>query len=120
MKIRLQKTDRIKRRTDGRFEKGAVPNPNGRRKGTKDRKKSEIQLLREAISAGGQRRQKTLFNHFIDRAYADDGVLVAVMRKVVPDLKSLEALVAGVYDEMPDDVAEGIREKLRVRFGGVK
>lgn len=111
---------RVVRRTKkGRFSKGCTGNANGRPKGAKTnpaKKMTDIQLLRAALKKTSKKKDKNLFEHFVERAYESDTVLIGVMRKVVPDLKSLEALIAGVYDEMPDEMAADIRTAMKARF----
>jgi len=56
-----------------------------------DRLKSSIDELREAIRVVEEKRGKPLFEHFIEMAYEDNAVLTALMKKLVPDLKQLDA-----------------------------
>jgi len=72
------------------FKKGIVTNPNGRPKGSKNAITVKIfeDLLKEmkavekdeTISKG-----KSILKHFIERAYKNDTVLCAFMKKLVAD-----------------------------------
>ncbi len=75
----------------GKFVKGQSGNPGGRPKGAK----SEIDKLRAAIKLVEKEEGIPLYRHFIKRAYLDDTVLIALGKKVLPDLKSIEAQVTG-------------------------
>ena len=66
--------------------KGKSGNPNGRPKAGI----SEIEQLREAIKVVSTKKRKGLFQHFVEQAYEDSGVLAALMRKVLPDMKAID------------------------------
>lgn len=79
----------IKRTKGGKFRKGFCANPGGlptagRRTGKR------LSLLMSAIKEVERTQSDTLLKHAIKRAYKDDVVLIAIMRKLIPDLKSLE------------------------------
>ena len=48
--------------------------------------------LREAIKKVEKRKRKKLFTHFVERAYENDKVLIALMKKVIPDKKEYELI----------------------------
>ena len=64
------------------FKKGQSGNPNGRPKGSKNKVTSE---LYDAIKAIEKEKGKALFKHFVERGYKNDKVLIALIRKLVPD-----------------------------------
>lgn len=67
------------------WKKGQSGNPAGR-------KRNEArELLEKAVHAEAKKRKKSLFEHAIERAYEDDTVLVALLRKLIPDLKGIDA-----------------------------
>jgi len=69
------------------WKRGQSGNPNGR-------KRSPARTLVEAaIKAEGKKRGKTLWEHLVERAYTDDAVLVALARKFLPDLRSVDAKI---------------------------
>jgi len=72
----------------GRFGANNNANPNGRPK------KPEIEALRKAIKAAEKGKDKTLLQHFVETAYEDKTVLVALMRKLLPDLRSADVNLA--------------------------
>jgi len=73
-----------------------------------------------AIKKVEKKTKVNLLRHFIERALKDDTVLINVMRKLLPDLKSLDALIGVVEDRMEPDEAIKIREALRRGMGVIK
>lgn len=67
------------------FQKG---NKLGNRAGRP--KKPEIEELRRAIKAVEKNHDKTVLEHFVERSYTNDNVLVALMKKMVPDIKQID------------------------------
>lgn len=51
--------------------------------------------LEEAIAKVSKKRKKRFFTHLVERAYQDDVVLIALAKKLLPDLKALDATVKG-------------------------
>ena len=66
------------------FKKGAEWN--GNRLGPP--RKPEIDQLREALEQAQKKNKKSLLQHAVSRAYEDDGVLCAILKKILPDLSS--------------------------------
>jgi len=64
-----------------KFKKGQSGNPAGRPKAP------EIQYLRDAIAAVEKKKKKKLYQHLVEQAFEDNTVLLAVVRKFVPDMK---------------------------------
>ena len=60
-------------------------NPGGGR--PKDRKLlSFVQQLRNAVETVGRRKRKQLMQHAVEQAYVDNTVLIALLKKLIPDL----------------------------------
>jgi len=59
--------------------RGNSGNPKGRPK------KAEIDKLRKALEYGEQKFGKDIFYHAIERAFKNDQVLIALLKKLVPD-----------------------------------
>lgn len=76
-----------KRDNKGLWKKGESGNPNGR----PPTGQAELEQLRAAIKKVSKKEEKSLFEHFIQRAYDNDGVLIAVMKKIIADMKHIEA-----------------------------
>jgi len=105
----------VARTTEGKFGKGVCGNPKGRPKGS--RNKYSVADLYEAIKEVEEEEKKNLMKHFVKQAFADKTVLVALMKKMLPDLKSVEAIVADFRSAMDDEMAKAIQDKLKGRFG---
>jgi hypothetical protein len=67
------------------WKKGQSGNPAGKPK-TDARK-----LLEAAIAAESKKRGKSLYQHMVERAFEDDTVLLGLARKLLPDLRSIDA-----------------------------
>lgn len=76
---------RKKRDESGKWKKGYSGNPNGRP--TTDL----LTDLQDAIKVQGRKKGKTLVQHFVQRAYEEDKVLISIFKKLLPDLKSVDA-----------------------------
>ena len=77
-----------------KFQKGHKFSP-GRKKGSKNRMTKELEdALREVESKQGT----TLFQHAVERAFKNDQVLTAVLRKFVPDKAQVEEILEGGID----------------------
>lgn len=71
-------------------------------------KKPEIEQLRLAIKSVQKDKDFTLLEHFVEQAYKDNTVLVALMKKLVPDCKQVdleagESLAKAIAQAMVND-----------------
>jgi len=71
------------------WAKGVSGNPNGRPK------KPEIEELRKAIKSVEKQKKKKLLQHFIERAFKSDAVLVATIKKLIADKTQVEGILDG-------------------------
>lgn len=109
------KTKRVNKNKDakGRWLPGCdAPNPLGRPKGAG----TKLDSLMQSISRVEGKVGKNLLDHYVTTAFKDHSVLISIMKKLVPDLKALE-VVAGTHEQMSDDMAESIQNKLTERWG---
>lgn len=67
------------------WKKGQSGNPSGRPK----KGEAFAEELLQMVKVVERRKRKKLMEHFVERAYADDKVLVALMRKFLPDATTL-------------------------------
>jgi len=72
-----------KKRGNPNWKKGVSGNPKGK-------KTSPTQALERAIKTVEKNRRQKLLEHFVKRAFISDAVLVALLKKVFPDLKHVE------------------------------
>lgn len=66
-------------KTPHRWQKGECGNPNGRPR------KPEIEQLREALYFAEEKNNKSFLQHFVERAYKNDQVGIALAKKLLPD-----------------------------------
>lgn len=71
------------------WKKGQSGNPKGRVK------KPEIEELRKAIKTVEKQKKKKLLQHFIERAFKNDAVLVATIKKLVADKTQTDVDLGG-------------------------
>ena len=71
-----------------KFQKG---NQLGNRKGRP--RAPEIEKLRQAIAEVEQEKGKSLLKHFVEQAFKDKRVLIALAKKIVPDLSAMDGKV---------------------------
>ncbi len=68
------------------WKKGISANPKGRPKGT-----TRTNLLMDAIAkVEKQKGKKKFLLHAVQEAYTDNKVLIAILKKIIPDLKAIE------------------------------
>lgn len=75
------------------FKPGESGNPEGRPKNP------AIEELRNALEKVQNGDGSTLLEHFVKRAYESDAVLIAVVKKLLPDLRTVEANILAGADE---------------------
>jgi hypothetical protein len=72
-----------------------MPFQKGNKHGKGRPQKPEIEQLRLAIEKVQKEHDRTLMEEFVHKAYEDNTVMVALMRKLVADKRALEASVSG-------------------------
>jgi len=87
------------------WKKGQSGNPKGRPR------KPEIEELRYAIKTVEKEKGSPLLIHLVRRAYRSDPVLIALIRKIVPDLQRIESEGSGFSLISIIEKASEIREK---------
>lgn len=93
------------------FPKGVSGNPKGRPKlGS-----TKLDNLLRAVRNVEQKIGANLLEHFIERGFVSDSVLSAVMKKLYPDLKSIEQVTLAA-DSMTEKEASDIRKEMAKRF----
>jgi len=74
------------------YKKGQSGNPKGRPKGASNNGLNELRKqLQGALNKEGRKHKKTFLAHVAEQAYKDRTVLSAVLSKLLPDLKSVDA-----------------------------
>lgn len=105
-----RRANKVVRKKNGQIIKGQILNPHGRPK------LPEVMLLREALVAVGKKKKKSFYTLVAEKAYDDNSVLIAVLRKFAPDLKSIEGIFGTLESSMSDATALTIQKKLKDRF----
>jgi len=102
-------------RKNGKFAKGHSGNPNGKPKGTKNT--YSIVLLTKAIAeVQKEPKNKNWLKHLIRESYTDHTLAIAILRKLMPDLKSVEDVLSVYAPSMSEEQASSIRKGLLKRF----
>lgn len=114
LKIKKRKEYKVVRAKGGKWKKGHSGNPTGLRKG--ERPELTLSELVNAIRTEEKKHRKTLLAHLVSRAYKSDAALGVLLKKLLPDLKAIEALIGRVEGQMLTEDAESIRQKLKDRF----
>lgn len=98
------------------FKRGHSGNPNGRPKGSKNLV-TQHEFM-EALRRVEGKRKIHLLERFFERALKSDTVLIAVMKKLVPDLKALDMRLDLLVSQnkISGDEARDIRKKLADRM----
>ena len=91
------------------WTKGKSANPTGRPKGAKT--KWGISDLKRALAKAAKGQDgKSLLESMCERAYKNDRIAVAILKKMLPDLKMIDAVVEygnkGYSCLTPSDAAE--------------
>lgn len=74
------------------WKKGVSGNPKGKPKGAKT--KFGLADLKKALDKAAKNHNgQTLLESVCERAYADNQIAVAILKKLLPDLKQVEAVV---------------------------
>ncbi|MCK9370581.1 hypothetical protein M0R04_11785 [Candidatus Dojkabacteria bacterium] len=77
---------------DTKWKKGVSGNPNGRPT------IAEIDKLRQAIEFGEKKYGVDIFRHAVERAFKNDVVLIALLKKIIPDIVKGEGFETNVYN----------------------
>lgn len=67
-----------------KFKKGQSGNPNGRPR------KPEIEQLRNALEKVEKEHDKTFLEHFVSKAFEEKEYAIALAKKILPDLKTVD------------------------------
>jgi len=102
----------IERVEKGHFAKGKSANPNGRPKGSKN----YSILLEEAIGEAERKKDKKFLDRVMERAYMNDVVMLAVLKKLIPDkshAKIETEFIDKTIDEAEQESERKVVEKLK-------
>lgn len=100
---------KVTRALDGKFLRGVSGGPGRPKLG-----ETSLDKLLQAIHRVEDKKNKHLLDYYIERCFKNDQVLISVMKKLLPDLQSISALV--IDQQMSDELALDIQKKLQKRF----
>lgn len=89
------------------FKPGQSGNPKGRPPGT-----AYIKLLEKAIHEVEEEKGKSLWKRLIERAFVNDAVLIAVIKKFIPDKTHAEIEIPEDMDARMSEAGETLKKKL--------
>ena len=96
-----------KKRGNPAWVKGVSGNPKG------PPQNPEIEELRQAIRAARKKNgNRSILFHFVERAYFNDAVLIALIKKLIPDKIHKDIGI-------DDDLRDLIGQKIQINFIGV-
>ena len=95
----------------GQFLKGQSGNPNGRKLGSGFQAEFKAALAVKETQYG-----KTIFEHLIETAYNNDTVLIAVVSKMLPALRSIEMSGSVASTMLSPEDAQAIIDENEKRF----
>ncbi len=78
------------------WKKGQSGNPKGRKKGSKNKYRRGLD---EAIAAVETAKGKALLQQAVEMAYEDPRMMAAILKKILPDMRHIEAEVSAVHDD---------------------
>jgi len=88
----IETANKIQRK--GLFQKGKSGNPNGRPKGSMD----FISQLKTTIKKVEKKKGISLIEHAVEKAYTNPQVLIALLKKLIPDMSKSDVQVEPVYN----------------------
>lgn len=103
-----------KKNKGNRFVKGRSGNPKGRPKGSKNKfsvKEMMIALEKEAKIQG----EESTYAYVAKRFFADDHVLISMMKKLLADLKSVEQIIVSDTSDEDKRKRRAIQKALQER-----
>jgi len=96
-----------------RYIKGQSGNPKGRPKGSKN--KWSLSEFQKEFEVDERKHKGSIYKYFFKRARKNDVVLIALLKKWQPDLKSIEQFAIGA-EVLPPDKVKNLRKRYRERF----
>lgn len=103
----------VKQRYNEEGKKGFLPGNPGRPEGSKD--KFSITKLKEAISKVEEEKKVSLYEKFVKKAYINPMIMVALIKKLIPD-KSHAEIEAEFVDKTVDKTEQELERKFDERL----
>ena len=79
-----------------RWKKGQSGNPNGRPRGLKSKYSRELEA---AIDIVEKSKDQKLLVRAVEMAYEDSRMMIAILKKILPDIRYVEADVRSGHDD---------------------
>ncbi len=97
-----------------RFPKGVSGNLKGRKKGVGN--KFSMLSFAKAIKSVSHDKKQDFMIAWLESAWGNASAMSEIMNYISPKLKSIEGLIINQDDNMTDEEAKAIRDKLLERF----
>lgn len=103
-----------KKRRAHLFQPGQSGNPAGRKKGSTNR--YSIGDLSAGIKKVEKKKHRKFIEVWVESAWGDATAMSRIAKFMLPELKSIEGVIATFESSMSDELAKAIQDELKSRY----